>query len=88
MNTNQIDDVVSKLFGAKKKQIDDVNHPDFAKFAIEQAPDVIGKYFEYTADRAVRDFLFEHSEIGIQLKKIMDQIEKMKSGNYEDDVNN
>jgi hypothetical protein len=81
----QIDNVITKLFGVGKKEVTDVYSPDFPKFAIEQAPNVIGKYFEYDSDKAIREFLFENSDIGKELKKIMDKIERLKAGDT--DVN-
>lgn len=81
----RIEDAVKKLFGVGKKEVTDVYSEDFPKFAIEQAPNVIGKYYEYDADKAIREFLFENSQLGKELKKIMDKIERLKNGDT--DVN-
>lgn len=79
---NQIDRAIDKLFGNRKKEVDDVYSPEFPKFAIEQAPNVIGKYLNYNSDKAVREFLFENSELGKELQKILDKLaDEVDDGN-------
>lgn len=78
---DRIDKVIDKLFGNGKKEVTDVYDPSFMKFAIEQAPNVIGKYHDYDSDKAVREFLFENSELGKELQKILDKLsEEFKDG--------
>jgi hypothetical protein len=70
-----LDDVVEKLFGytAYSETEKDVNHIDFIKKAIKNAPNTVSRYYEYSSDRAIKDFLFEQTDIAKQLKKIMEK---------------
>lgn len=72
----QIDDVVKKLYGYSvwTETEKDHNSIDFIKKAIKEGPDSVGKYYEYTADRAIKDFLFEQTDIAKQLKDIMEKL--------------
>jgi hypothetical protein len=78
----QIDDVVKKLFGYNREQ-HDINSVEYMKKAIKDAPDRIGQYYEYGSDRAIKDFLFEQSDIAKQLQKIMEKVNEIKEKNPE-----
>ena len=68
-----IDQVVKKLFG-HNRNTHDINTVDYMKMSMKNAPDVIGQYYEYTADKAIKNFLFEQTDVAKQLKKIMDKV--------------
>lgn len=72
-----LDEVVKKLFGhnAYTETEKDVNHIDFIKKAIKNAPNTVSKYYEHSSDRAIKDFLFEHTDIAIQIKKLMEKLD-------------
>lgn len=76
-----LDKVVKKLFG-KDRENYDIHTTDYMKKCIRNAPDVIGKYKEYTSDDAIKDFLFEQTDVAKELKKIMD---KFKYDNSEEE---
>ena len=78
-----IDKVVTDLFGEEKVPTD-INDSRFIELAIKAAPNVLGRYHDFTPERAINEFLFEHSEIGVELKKIMDQLDKTKNGQVKD----
>lgn len=78
-----IDKVVKDLFGEEKVPTD-INDPKFVELALKAAPDVLARYHEYTPERAINEFLFEYSELGKELKKIMDQLDKTKNGQVKD----
>lgn len=70
----QIDDVVKKLFGHNKKINSEHNSIEFMKQSIKNAPNTISKYYDHTPDRAIKDFLFEQTDISKQLKKLMETL--------------
>lgn len=74
-----IDKVVKDLFGEEKVPKDH-NDPRFTELALKAAPNVLARYHEFTPERAINEFLFEHSTLGKELKKIMEQVEENKNG--------
>lgn len=75
-----INDTVKKLFG-HKQQKPSVDSPEFIKHYIENADDVLGKYYEYTPDDAIKDALFEYTDIAKSIKNLMET----RDGNKEQD---
>ena len=58
------------------------NHIDFIKRAIKEAPNCRELNLDRTSDDIIKDFLFENTEIGKTLKKI---IEKYKYESIEEE---
>ena len=75
-NEDFLNRAVKKIVSTGKEIPDDMNHPDFAKRVIENAPNTVPAYFEYDANRAIKDFLFEQTDIAKQLRKLIEQVEK------------
>ena len=71
--TQILEDAVKKLFGYNQEK-HDINSVDFMKKSIKDSPNTVGQYYEYGSDRAIKDFLFEQSDIAKQLKKIMERV--------------
>jgi hypothetical protein len=75
-NEDFLNRVVKKVVPTGKEIPDDMNHPDFAKRVIENAPNTVPAYFEYDANKAIKDFLFEQTDIAKQLRKMIEELEK------------
>ena len=73
-----IDNAVKKLFGYKKELSTDINSTEYMKECIKNAPDLVGKYYDYNADAAIKDFLFEHTDIAQYLKSFMENKNELK----------
>lgn len=72
----QTDDVVKKLFGHNRwtEEEKDHNSVAFIKKAIKEGPDAIGYHYEQTAAGAIKDFLFEQTDVAKQLKEMMEKL--------------
>jgi len=68
-----LDKVVKDLFGHNRFTEAEkvVGSMDFIRKGIKDAPNTVSKYHEYTADRAIKDFLFEQTDLARELKKIL-----------------
>jgi len=75
-NEDFLNRAVKKIVSTGKEIPDDMKDPDFAKRVIENAPNTVPAYFEYDANRAIKDFLFEQTDIAKQLRKLIEQVEK------------
>lgn len=80
-NEDFLNRIVKKVVPSGKEIPEDMNHPDFAKKVIENGPNTVPPYFEYDANRAIKDFLFEQTDVAKQLRKLIDEIEKKGIGN-------
>jgi hypothetical protein len=75
-----IDEVVSRAFGYGMEKYD-INSVEYMKQSIKNAPGVIEKYSEYTPDEAIKDALFEYTDIAKYLKNLKEK----NDGNQEQD---
>lgn len=71
---NTINSAVKKLFGYNMEK-HDINSKEFMLQSFKNTDSTCSKYYEQTADRAIKDFLFEHSDIAIELKKLMEKLD-------------
>ena len=67
-----IESSVKKLFGYNHEK-HDINSVEFMKQAIKDAPSVLNHYHEYGSDEAIKDFLFEQTDLSKELKKILEK---------------
>jgi hypothetical protein len=79
-NEDFLNRVVKKVIPTGKEIPDDMNHPDFAKRVIENAPNTVPAYYEYDANRAIKDFLFEQTDIAKQIRSLINEIDKRGIG--------
>jgi hypothetical protein len=72
----QIDDTVKKLFGHDQWTDKQKDHTtiDFIKKAIKEAPNSYMLNHDRTSQDIIKDFLFEHTDIAKELKKIMEKV--------------
>lgn len=75
-NEEFLNRVVKKVVPTGKEIPEDMNHPDFAKRVIENSPNTVPAYYEYDANRAIKDFLFEQTDIAKQIRKLINEIDK------------
>lgn len=68
-----IENAVKKLFGYNHTK-HDPGTTEFMKHCIKDAPSVLNHYHEYTSDDAIKDFLFDQTDLAKQLKSIMENI--------------
>ena len=80
INEDFLNRVVKKVVPTGKEIPDDMNHPDFAKRVIENAPNTVPAYYEYDANRAIKDFLFEQTDIAKQIRSLINEIDKRGIG--------
>lgn len=76
INEDFLNRIVRDVIPSEKEIPNDINHPEFSKRVIENAPNTLPQYFEYDADRAIRNFLFEHTDIAKELKKMIEELGK------------
>ena len=67
-----IESSVKKLFGYNQQKYSP-DTVEFMKHSIKDAPSVLNHYHEYTSDDAIKDFLFEQTDLAKQLKKLMEK---------------
>lgn len=70
---NLVDTTVRKLFGYKQEKFDP-NSIEFMKRAIEDAPNIDVFDHDRTPDQIMKEYLFEHTDIAKELKKIMEKL--------------